>query len=237
MKREHFIRVLALDDDAMHRHVLEGICAEISSIALSSSSALCNAQMSAPDLILINLNHQKSCVRHLLGLSEDRFPDVPIIGYLHSFDADTPSDYSEINSEAFILMTYQEILLQLREYIRLVQATGSLEEKSVSRNDGTTANFMRFMNLSPREKDVFCLMGKGHGSPEIAEMLNCSPRTVETHQRKIGYKLNVSGQFEIRRMALKLMNGSSCHVLSRAENHQCCHIGDSIGHCPYLKAQ
>ncbi|QBG48703.1 helix-turn-helix transcriptional regulator [Verrucomicrobia bacterium S94] len=237
MIKDNFIYVLSVDDDPIHCHVLGLICANIPLIVLNSVPEFGWVENIPPDLILIHLNHQKSCVRHLLGLSADRFPDVPIIGYLHSFNADALSDYSEMISGSFILMTYQEILLQLKEYISLFHATGALQESSVTRSDGVTTDFMRFKNLSPREKDVFCLMGKGLSSPEIAEMLHCSPRTVETHQRKIGYKLNVSGQFEIRRMAFSLMRGSSCHVLSRTENHYCDYIGDSIGHCPYLKAQ
>lgn len=237
MKRENFIRVHALDDNPLHRHVLELVCADLPWMALKTSSAFSGLLGSPPDLVLINLNHQTCCNRHLIGLTQVSFPDVPIIGYLNSFDPDTLGLISATYPHSMILMTYQEILLQLREYIRLVQLGESLYERTTSRSKKAGFDLLGFMRLSPKEKDVFCLMGKGLGTPEIAGELNCSPRTIETHQRKIGHKLKVSGQFEIRRLALRLMQNDSCNVLSKSDGHNCTFINKSIGHCPYLKAQ
>lgn len=37
------------------------------------------------------------------------------------------------------------------------------------------------MKLTPREKDVMCLIAQGFGDKEVAFKLNLSARTVQTH--------------------------------------------------------
>ncbi len=43
--------------------------------------------------------------------------------------------------------------------------------------------------LTPRERDVITLVARGFADKEIAEKLNLSPRTVQTHLKQIMLKL------------------------------------------------
>lgn len=54
--------------------------------------------------------------------------------------------------------------------------------------------------LSPRELEVFILLGHGKSVPEVARMLYRSPRTIERHKTEIGHKLGVSTIADIARM-------------------------------------
>lgn len=56
--------------------------------------------------------------------------------------------------------------------------------------------------LSPREVEVLRLMALGHTNREIAEQLELSVRTVETHRSHIQQKLNLSSRPELTRYAL-----------------------------------
>ncbi|HEX3239527.1 MAG TPA: response regulator transcription factor [Solirubrobacterales bacterium] len=56
--------------------------------------------------------------------------------------------------------------------------------------------------LSPRETDVLRLMALGHTNREIAEQLDLSVRTVETHRSHIQQKLGLSSRPELTRYAL-----------------------------------
>lgn len=56
--------------------------------------------------------------------------------------------------------------------------------------------------LSPHEREVFQLMGKGEGLPEIAAALNISTHTVESYYARIQVKLNLNGMYELRRHAI-----------------------------------
>ena len=56
-------------------------------------------------------------------------------------------------------------------------------------------------SLSNREREVFDLIGRGHGCKEIAGRLGISVKTVETHQQRIKDKLGLENCAELRRLA------------------------------------
>lgn len=58
--------------------------------------------------------------------------------------------------------------------------------------------------LTPREREVFCLVAQGCTNAEIAERLVLSETTVKTHVRNISNKLNLSGKGEMRVLAAQL---------------------------------
>ncbi|ARN78023.1 hypothetical protein BST97_08425 [Nonlabens spongiae] len=51
--------------------------------------------------------------------------------------------------------------------------------------------FLRFQTLTKREKQITRLIGQGHSSKQIAEMLFISPHSVKTHRKNIYQKLDV----------------------------------------------
>jgi len=57
--------------------------------------------------------------------------------------------------------------------------------------------------LSNREREVLKLAAEGRTSPEIAERLNLSPRTVETHRASLLRKLGLRGQTDLIRYAIR----------------------------------
>jgi DNA-binding NarL/FixJ family response regulator len=52
-------------------------------------------------------------------------------------------------------------------------------------------------NLSDREMQIFQLLGSGLGTRNIAELLNLSVKTVESHRENIKHKLHVSSSAEL----------------------------------------
>jgi DNA-binding NarL/FixJ family response regulator len=57
--------------------------------------------------------------------------------------------------------------------------------------------------LTRRELEVLRMVARGHTSPEIAEILHISRRTVETHRARMSSKLGLRNQAEITRYALE----------------------------------
>jgi DNA-binding NarL/FixJ family response regulator len=56
--------------------------------------------------------------------------------------------------------------------------------------------------LTPREREILELVGRGWSSRSIAERLIISPHTVETHRRNICSKLGLSGAALVRQASL-----------------------------------
>lgn len=57
--------------------------------------------------------------------------------------------------------------------------------------------------LSPREREVFQLIGDGKTAKEVGERLGISPRTVENHRARVMLKLGLENQRELLKFALR----------------------------------
>ncbi len=55
--------------------------------------------------------------------------------------------------------------------------------------------------LTPTERQILKLIAEDRTSKEIAEVLQCSVRTVETHRQNISHKLELSGSHSLLRFA------------------------------------
>lgn len=58
-------------------------------------------------------------------------------------------------------------------------------------------------SLSDREMQIFSLLGKGHGTREIAEMLFLSPHTIESHRERIRAKLGLRNSMALVQSAVQ----------------------------------
>jgi DNA-binding NarL/FixJ family response regulator len=56
-------------------------------------------------------------------------------------------------------------------------------------------------SLTPTERQILKLIAEDRTSKEIAELLACSVRTVETHRQNISHKLELSGSHSLLRFA------------------------------------
>lgn len=74
--------------------------------------------------------------------------------------------------------------------VRRNKAWGALHEQKVGLN-----------KLTPTERQILKLISEDRTSKEIAEILNCSVRTVETHRQNISHKLELSGSHSLLRFA------------------------------------
>ena len=77
----------------------------------------------------------------------------------------------------------------------------SLQRRPKNNRSPRLAN--AFENLSDREMHVFQLLGSGLGTREIAQLLELSVKTVETHREKIKHKLHLSSGVQLRERAAK----------------------------------
>jgi DNA-binding NarL/FixJ family response regulator len=60
-----------------------------------------------------------------------------------------------------------------------------------------------FQLLSPREREVLQLIAEGKTSPQIANLLHISVKTVETHRQQIMVKLKIKSIAELTKYAIR----------------------------------
>jgi RNA polymerase sigma factor (sigma-70 family) len=67
----------------------------------------------------------------------------------------------------------------------------------------STINSSAFSNLTNREREVLQLFAEGKTTKEIANLLNVSPKTVETQRQNIFNKLNIHNIAELTKYAIR----------------------------------
>lgn len=67
-------------------------------------------------------------------------------------------------------------------------------------------SFDSIAELSDRQFQIFTLIGKGLGTVEIANKLNLSIKTIDTHKENIKAKLHCANSAELRQMAIEWTN-------------------------------
>lgn len=67
----------------------------------------------------------------------------------------------------------------------------------------------RISSLTDRQLQIFTLIGKGLGTTEIANKLNLSIKTIDTHKENVKVKLHCASSVELRQMAIEWVNKSS----------------------------
>jgi DNA-binding NarL/FixJ family response regulator len=97
-----------------------------------------------------------------------------------------------------------------RAYDTLSQEIAGLCRRQQAERSGAAAHpvcpdaDLSRQSLTPREKEIFLLIGRGMSNRDIAASLHLSQRTVETHRKNIVAKLGVSGPDLVRLAALQL---------------------------------
>lgn len=84
--------------------------------------------------------------------------------------------HSVAEAKSFFSPTVSRVLLE--DYMRKLQRTGGESSYDL---------------LTPREREILQLIAEGKSNKEIAEMLNLSVYTVETHRGNLMEKLNLKG--------------------------------------------
>lgn len=95
-----------------------------------------------------------------------------------------------------------EIYLSENEKNRIKQLSKNDKSKDSSSNEP----FDILSLLSDRQLQIFTLIGKGLGTVEIANKLNLSIKTIDTHKENIKYKLHCGSSAELRQMAIEWNN-------------------------------
>jgi DNA-binding CsgD family transcriptional regulator len=95
----------------------------------------------------------------------------------------------------------------LREQARLLARVGALDQQTTINEPAAQAGGSPEIDLSPRERDIVQLIGRGHTNREIAANLGMGLRTVKTHIEHLFRKLGVSHRIEAAMWAERRLSG------------------------------
>ncbi len=207
-------RILVAEDNTLLR---EGLCLMINSDdsletaaeAENGLEAVKKAAKHNPDLVMIDLSMPKMDGLSAIKEIKRQSPETKILALtihdsddfiLECFNAGVQG-YCLKDATQDELLKAIHVVLSGKTYINPGIAdkvlTGYIEGKRTLKEE--TA----WDTLTQREREILKLVGEGHTSKQIADILHISPKTVERHRSNIMTKLDIHNVSELTALAIE----------------------------------
>ncbi len=204
-------RILIVDDHPLVRTGLAqliGDCPdlEVCGEAGDMAEALKLVEVTQPDLAIIDLSLAGGSGLDLIERIRSRFKDVLML--VASMHDETLYAERVLAAGARGYINKQEAQDRIIQAVRQVLAgkvylSQRMTERMLSGMVDARADKRDIDTLSNRELQVFELIGRGVTSGRIAERLNLSTKTIETHQARIKKKLGLGSAHELTQRAIR----------------------------------
>ncbi|MBX9790431.1 MAG: response regulator transcription factor [Pirellulales bacterium] len=206
-------RVLIVDDHPLVRQGLMGlistqpdfeICGEANGIA----EALDLVTTTRPDVAIIDLTLKDGNGIELIKSLKERHADLKML--VVSMHDESLFAERALRAGAVGYVSKQEAIRTVVQAVRTILAgrlylSPTMTERMVNlavglRGEGPSSPLER---LTDRELEIFEMIGRGLTSREIAQRLNLSPKTVDTHREHLKEKLELKNAAELTTHAVQ----------------------------------
>jgi DNA-binding NarL/FixJ family response regulator len=172
---------------------------------ISSSSSknelFTQIQWEVPDILILDINLKGVNMIEEVGQMKQVAPQMKIL-ILTSYDSQSIMRKAlKKGVHAYLNKNTDEG--ELLEAIYAMISNEIYVTTGKSRQFNQIDNFEMSQNLSEREKEVIQLLLEGNPNKKIADMMNISVTTVQTHRRNIYKKLNLQGIGELMSFAVQ----------------------------------
>ncbi|GAB2556185.1 response regulator [Spirosoma areae] len=204
------IKVLIIDDHRLFNDGLGLVLADAPDLTIvghvyHSREASEQVRQLQPDVLVIDFNMPEidglELTRHLIGtLGPQRILILSMYGenrYIEDFRLAGASGYMLKTSTKDELLTAIRVVAQGQPFFDPKLA--DQKQFSIYSDDV----FLRKYRLSPREVEIIRHIKAGLSSPQIAEKVNLSHHTIDTHRKNIHAKLGISTVADLVRFAVE----------------------------------
>ena len=181
---------------------------EVVAEAGTASEALDLAVTAAPDLAIVDLSLPDASGVEIVRRLKQVRPDLPILVFsLHEepaiaaavLRAGANGYVAKCEGAGELLDGVGHVIRGATFISRLV--TDALLDKALQR--GSRSPSWPLDDLTPRERQIFVLIGQGRSSGAIAEKFGISPKTVASHRQNIRHKLAFGDSSELVHRAIR----------------------------------
>ena len=212
---KHTRRVLLVDDHPVVRDGLRQIIQRESDLMVCGEVETARAVRAAikefhPDIVVTDLSLRQGDGMEVVRDVRAQYPRLPILVLSMHDEAIYAERVLAVGANGYIMKkaASQEFLMALRRVLEgqvyVSTAMNSiLIERLVAKTEAASTDPIH--DLSNRELQVLQMMGRGLPTREIANLLNLSVKTVESHRHRLKRKLKLESGVQLVRYAVTWM--------------------------------
>ncbi len=204
------IKILIVDDHELVRTGMIRMLADVAEVevigqASTGEEALDLTRNLKPDVVLMDIRMPGIGGLEATRMLKQRHPEVKIIAVTACEDEPFPSRLMQAGASVYLNKgtDLAEILLAIQqlfagEYYVSPYIAQQMELKPFTKDSDNP-----FAQLSEREIQIGLMIAQGHKVQNISEMLNLSPKTVNTYRYRVFEKLNLESDVELALFAIR----------------------------------
>ncbi len=210
-------RVVIVDDHSMFIQGLSLVIDnqpgfEVAGFATNARESLALIARESPDLALVDLNLGDEDGLDLIARIRDLYPAVKSLAlsmrneryWAERALASGARGYVMKEEAASTLLEAMNTVLEGRVWLSAAEQSRIIDAAySSPRADRMGIRTDMTDGLTTRQLQILRLLGKGHGTVEIAEELSISRKTVESHKEQLKLKLKCGSSQELLRLAIE----------------------------------
>lgn len=206
------IRVLVVDDHPMLRGGILSLIQkqpdmEIVGEAESGSKALELVGKLGPDVVVMDINLKGSIDVRSTEEIRKLFPNVRVVAFSMHNEVQVIRRMLKAGASAYLTKSaaHDELISAIYSVMRgeVYYDRQVLDVMTESLTNGNNGDALNDVHLSARENEVLYFVSKEFTNQEIAERMEISLRTVETHKRNLIKKLRVKNVVGLVRYAME----------------------------------
>ena len=182
---------------------------EVAGEAGDGQEAIRMAEKLRPHLVLMDLSMPRTNGLTAIREIKKKFPQTKVLvltvhkaeEYIFDSFRMGADGYALKDSTYDVLMTAMKNVLEGKPYLSPEISENMIEGYLVGRK--TQKSPTSWEILTPRERQIFKLIGEGYKNKEVADFFDISPKTAEKHRSNIMQKLGVNNVAALVALAVK----------------------------------
>jgi len=206
-------KVFIVDDHPIVRRGLAELISQEEDLAVCGQAedahqAIKGIKTLKPDIVIVDISLKDRSGIELIKDIKAQQADLPVL----TLSVHDESLYAEralrAGARGYIMKAEatEKVITAIRTVLSgQVYVSNGMAARIVSKFAGSTSRVGAPVidRLSDRELEVFCLIGQGYGTRQIAEQLHLSVKTIETYRAHIKDKLGLASADELLRHAIQ----------------------------------
>jgi len=199
------MRILVVDEHPLFRHgVMDFINSQIDMAVCGSADSIPSVRTALtgckPDLVLLGLRLGTGDTLEFIKALKAQYPDLRVLVFSQFEETIFAERALRAGANGYLMKeaTNEELLTAIRDIVcggiyvsRKIALHAFQKSLETPRQNYPQENIIDIEILSDREMHVFQLLGSGLGTKKIAEALNLSVKTVESHRENIKRRLGL----------------------------------------------